>query len=199
MNVAAVGSEQLLIDKYLPEYHLRTVHSILIRQPDTAIFKAVHALTMREVPVVRVLMMIRGLPGILGATTLLHTRSPSTMLQDAQRMGFIILDEDFGREMVLGLVGQFWRLKGGVCMDVRDTNAFVSFNAPDYGKAVVNFKVDAMADGGGSVLSTETRVWLTSPGALRQFRRYWRVVSFGSGVIRRAWLRAVKQRAERFG
>ncbi len=44
-------------------------------------------------------------------------------------------------------------------------------------------------------LSTETRVQLTDARSRRSFRRYWLVVRPFSGLVRRAWLRAIARRA----
>ena len=52
-------------------------------------------------------------------------------------------------------------------------------------------------DGEGARLETETRVLLTDAGARRCFGAYWVVVRPFSGLIRRRWLHAAKQRAER--
>jgi hypothetical protein len=49
---------------------------------------------------------------------------------------------------------------------------------------------------GGSTISTETRIYANTPAALRQFVVYWRIIHPGSDIIRRMWLRAIKQRAE---
>ena len=57
----------------------------------------------------------------------------------------------------------------------------------------------AQAVDGGTILSTETRVKRTDAEARRTFRRYWRIVMPGSALIRRAWLRAMRKRAERGG
>jgi hypothetical protein len=62
--------------------------------------------------------------------------------------------------------------------------------APGYAKMALNFRFD------GTVLSTETRVFLTDAAARRSFRRYWLVIRPFSGLTRRLWLRAVKHRAE---
>jgi hypothetical protein len=47
------------------------------------------------------------------------------------------------------------------------------------------------------MLTTETRIQGTDERARRSFRRYWRLVMPGSAAIRRAWLRAIRKRAER--
>ena len=59
----------------------------------------------------------------------------------------------------------------------------------------MNFHVRAVD--GGTLLTTETRIKGTDEEARRRFRRYWRVVMPGSALIRRAWLRAIRRRAER--
>ena len=59
----------------------------------------------------------------------------------------------------------------------------------------MNFRV--IADGrGGSVLSTETRVYAPDAATRRELAAYWRVVHPGSALIRRAWLDAIRRRAE---
>jgi len=59
----------------------------------------------------------------------------------------------------------------------------------------MNFLVEP--DGrGGSLLSTETRVFATDAVARRRFAVYWRVIYPGSALIRRMWLRAIRLRAE---
>jgi hypothetical protein len=48
----------------------------------------------------------------------------------------------------------------------------------------------------GSIVTTETRVYANTPGALRRFGVYWRLIHPGSDLIRRMWLRAIAHRAE---
>ena len=75
---------------------------------------------------------------------------------------------------------------------MRDRESFTSFKDPGYAKAVMSFLV--RAEGRGSRLITETRIGTTDPAAARSFRRYWRLVRPGSGLIRRSWLAAVHRR-----
>jgi hypothetical protein len=51
-------------------------------------------------------------------------------------------------------------------------------------------------DDGASVVSTETRVYGTDAPTRRRFGIYWRIIYPGSALLRRMWLRAIKQRAE---
>jgi hypothetical protein len=65
---------------------------------------------------------------------------------------------------------------------------------PGFVLAAMNFVVTA--DGsGGSVITTETRVFASSPSARRRFAAYWRIIYPGSALIRRMWLRAIRRRA----
>jgi hypothetical protein len=51
------------------------------------------------------------------------------------------------------------------------------------------------AVGGGCALATETRIRCADPATLRAFRRYWRLVAPGSGLIRHAILGQVRREA----
>jgi hypothetical protein len=109
--------------------------------------------------------------------------------------GFVPLAEEPGREIVLGVVGRFWTLRGGSSGVVATPEDFLAFETPGYAKAAINFLVER--EGAGSRIRTETRVATTDPASRRSFRRYWLVVRPGSGLIRREWLRAAKRRLER--
>ena len=59
----------------------------------------------------------------------------------------------------------------------------------------MNFQLTESGTGSCEV-TTETRVHTTDASAGRRFARYWRVIYPGSALIRRMWLRAVRDRAE---
>lgn len=160
-----------LLSELLPEYDFRERHSIEIDAPPTDVMQAVKAVTIEEMPIVRSLFRLRGLP----------TKGEVLELE-----GFAPLGEEADREIVVGGVGQPWRATGGMRRGVD----FRSFVEPGYAKMAMSFRVD------GGTLSTETRVLLTDAGARRKFRRYWLAIRPFSGVIRRLWLRAAKRRAE---
>ena len=88
---------------------------------------------------------------------------------------------------MLAAIGQPWKLRGG---ERRRDVDFRTFADPGFAKMAFNFRLD------GSTLSTETRVLLTDERSRRAFRRYWLVIRPFSGLIRRAWLRAIARRAE---
>jgi len=181
------------LDEFLPEYDVNEIHSTRVAARPEAVLAAARAVSSREVPLLLALMALRRLPALVA-----RRRSPlkasaldRPVLDEMTRGGFVLL-ADRPDEVVLGIVGRFWRADSGV----RQTRAdeFVTFREPGFAKAVVNFHVREAP--GGTLLSTETRVRGTDERARRTFRRYWRIVMPGSALIRRAWLRAIRKRAE---
>jgi hypothetical protein len=74
---------------------------------------------------------------------------------------------------------------------------FAAFDQAGYAKMAANFRLDPIAGGRATRLSTETRVVCTDPSSARRFGRYWRLIRPASGATRRSWLTAIKRRAER--
>jgi hypothetical protein len=182
------------LDEFLPDYDASEVHSLRVAAPPDRVLAAVRDLTSREVPLLVVLMTLRTLPAALLRRSPIRLRRDlrRPIVEQTTRAGFVVLAERQD-ELVLGVVGRFWRIDSGVERVAGED--FVAFDAPGFAKAVMNF--DARAVDGGTVLTTETRIRGTDPEARRRFLRYWRVVMPGSALIRRAWLRAVRRRAER--
>jgi hypothetical protein len=182
------------LDEFLPEYDASEVHSTRVAASPAETLAAARALTAREVPLTGVLMALRRLPAaVLGRSGESPRRAPDAPILDQMTRGGFMLLAEHADELVLGVVGRFWTLNGGIRRIGRDE--FVTFDEPGFAKAVVNFHVE---DGsGGTIITTETRIMGTSEEASRKFRRYWRIVMPGSALIRRAWLRAIRQRAER--
>ena len=71
---------------------------------------------------------------------------------------------------------------------------FAALTAPGFAKAVMNFRIEDEG-GGWTRLTTETRIDATDSATRRRFAAYWRVIYPGSALIRREWLRAIRERA----
>jgi hypothetical protein len=182
------------LDEFLPEYDVNEVHSTRVAAPPGAVLAAVRAVTAREVPLLVLLMALRRLPAAV-----LRRRLPpvgraldAPILDQFTRGGFLLL-ADRPDELVAGVVGRFWTADGGIHR--LGATEFAGFEEPGFAKAVVNFHAGAVP--GGTLLTTETRIRCTDEASRHSFRRYWRVVMPGSAAIRRAWLRAIRKRAER--
>jgi hypothetical protein len=178
------------LDEFLPDYEVNEIHSTRVAAPPDAVMGAVRSLPAREVPLLVALMFVRGLPNLVRGRR--RPRPQGPILDGFLRGGFVML-ADRADELVVGAVGRFWRASG----DVRAVSAaeFAAFREPGYARAAFNMHAQPTPDG-GTLLITETRIQGTDEHARRSFRRYWLVIHPGSAAIRRAWLRAIRRRAE---
>jgi hypothetical protein len=171
-----------LIDRFLPRYDLASRHRILVRAPLEHVYAAARQVDLTGSTATRWLFRLRGLPV-----------PESLRLEGLLRLGFVLLDEDPGHELVLGVVGRFWVITGG--LQRVEPEEFTRFDQPGYAKAAWNFRVEEGRDR-SSLLSTETRVLALDGHSRRRFGWYWIVVGPFSGLIRREALRLAKRRAE---
>jgi hypothetical protein len=178
------------LDEFLPDYEVNEIHSTRVAAPPEAVMAAFRSLSAREVPVLVGLMALRSLPGRLRGRR--RPARDGSILEGFLRGGFVTLAER-PLELVVGGVGRFWRASA----EVRRVSAdeFAAFREPGYAKTAFNIHARPLP-GGGTLLTTETRIQATDDHARRSFRRYWWVIHPGSAAIRRAWLRAIRRRAE---
>ena len=162
------------LDGVLPAWDFRERHSIALDASSERVLAAIREVTPAEMPLVRVLFRVRGLPA-----------ASNRPVYEQLQPGFRVLAEDPGRELVLGSIAQPWRWRGRASSQAD----FASFAQPGYAKLALTFRFE------GGTLSTETRVLLTDPASRRAFRRYWLFVRPWSGLIRRSWLRAAAARS----
>jgi hypothetical protein len=177
------------LDRLMPAYDVHEVHSTRVRARPLDIYRVLFEVTANEVWLFRALMAVRG----LGARRADGSRP---LLEAAQEGGFAVLADEAGREVVLGVMGRFWRLRQRSIRPIGSPAEFASFAEPGYARAAMNFLIEPL-DGGACRLTTETRVSATDARARRAFRMYWTLVHPGSAFIRRMWLRALKRRAEK--
>ena len=97
--------------------------------------------------------------------------------------------------MLLGLVGRFWTLSGGLRR--LDAEGYRNFHERGYAKAAWNFSLTERPDE-STLLETETRVHCPDAVSRRRFKWYWLFVGGFSGLIRREVLQAIKRNAEEF-
>lgn len=181
-----------LLDEVMPSYDAHEVHGAYVDASPEEAYAAVLATTGREIRLLGPLMALRTLPARLAGRRP-DEAAEGTVLEGMQKNGFARIAEDPGREIVLGVVGKFWKPVGNTPLhEVTDRESFVSFERPDYAKAAMNFLVRGEAN--GSRIVTETRIAGTDAAARRKFRCYWLFVRPGSGAIRRSWLAAIRRR-----
>ena len=193
-------SEQLasmVLDRIVPSFQASERHSTTIAASPDQVWAALSQVTMGELRLFRLLMGVRVLPGRLVRSPRARFNADEPLLGWAVRFGFSILGEEVRRELVVGAIGQPWRLAGGRSAAVVDGDDFAAFDQPGYAKMAANFRLASTVGGSAIQLSTETRVACTDPASARRFARYWWLIRPASGVIRRSWLAAIKRRAKR--
>lgn len=176
-----------LIDEFLPEFDFNEVHRARVPSTAGAVAAAKDA-TPGEMPLVRLLFALRSGPALLTRGRGLPRAKDRSLAAQMVEFGFVPLAET-DDEIVLGFVGQPWKVYGGSMPRLHSAEEWRGFAEPGYVKAVMNFR-----EAGGQ-LETETRIKATDPASRRRFARYWRLIRPGSGLIRRSWLRAASRRA----
>jgi hypothetical protein len=188
----------MLLDKFLPTYEFNETHTVQVDAPPEQVFTALKELTPAELsPIIFWMLSLRTLPAKLMGKTPPSVNHPSKpFLDQMYEGGFVPLAEKLNSEIVFGMVGQPWKLTGGVDPDIPNPQAFLAFDDPAFAKIAANLFVNV--DGEGRThCSTETRVHVPDPNTRRKFTFYWRIISMGSAFIRVLWLKAIKKKAER--
>jgi hypothetical protein len=143
-----------------------------------------------------VLFAIRDLPH-----TIVERRRPQRervvrpLLEDMVAGGFIPL-ADTANEIVLGMVGEPWKIVRPRFVHV-DAAEFKGLADPTLARVAFNFTLEDAS--GGTMLATETRVRVPDVRARRSFLRYWFVIRRGSELIRILLLRAAARKALALG
>lgn len=182
-----------LIEKYLSAYDVHALHEIRINANAERVYNACRKFDLSPSPIIKTLFFLRSLPAILWSAKKARENSLGVTLDGLLDNGFILLEENPTKEIVLGLVGKFWTLSG--CIQRMTPDAFASFNHVGYAKAAWNFHLTPQPDG-STLLSTETRVLCTDHTSRKKFLRYWFFVGPFSGLIRKEMLRTIKQQIE---
>lgn len=116
------------------------------------------------------------------------------LLEKVQALGWGVLAEEPGREIILGAVTQPW--VANVRFEGLAPDQFAGFEGPGYVKIAWTLSAEPI-DARSSMVRTETRVATTDKHARERFRRYWAVISPGVRLIRVESLRLVRADAER--
>lgn len=184
-----VARAESKLDAIIPVWQFDEFHSLHIAAPPEKVFAAIRAVRADEIALFRALTWIRR-GGRELPESILNAGDRHPILDVATRSGFVLLADDAPREIVIGAVvakppGRHGKLSADV---------FRRQLPPGFALGIMNFRV--RPDGkGGSLVSTETRVFANDAVSRRRFRVYWRLIYPGSAIIRRMWLRAIERRA----
>ena len=177
-----------LLDRAMPVWQFDERHSMEIAAPPERVYEAIQRVTADDIFLFRTLVTIRRF-GRPGPENILNPSRDTPIIDVATRTTFVVVDEAKGRELVIGTVVAAPRGASGEL--TRDL--FYRKLRPGVALATMNFLVTP-AGPGRSHVSTETRVYANSPQTARRFAIYWRIIHPGSDIIRRMWLRAIRNR-----
>lgn len=187
---ASVEADPLL-DEFMPVYEVVERHRVRVSAPADITFSASCDQGLMQPGITRTIFKAREL--ILGGEPE-KKRLPQGLLAEVKEMGWGVLAEIPGKEIVVGAVTQPW--KADVVFRALPPEEFAAFEEPDYVKIVWTLRADPIG-GSESVFFTETRAVTTDAQARRKFRLYWSFFSPGIALIRRLSLGPLKREAER--
>ena len=168
-----------LLDKYLPQYQFSETHKILINAKPERIWQAIEHVDTSDSKVVRFLFRLRGMP------------KGSTNTKGLDWKIFTELERVQNDELIVGLIGQFWKPKGN--LQQFQSSEFASFSNPKFAKGVMNFKLVKETNHRTWAI-TETRVQINDKKARILFSCYWFFIRPFSGLIRMEMLRTIKNK-----
>lgn len=179
----------MLIDEFMPVYDFDEKHETIVRASAETVYAALDSFDFNESTVIRRLFRLRG----LALKSACDATAQTLTLRDMTKFGFVVLGEKPDKEILLGLVGKFWKPDG----DLQKINAedFLSFDKTGYAKAAWNFTITESA-AKETRLTTETRVRCTDDASRSQFRFYWTFIKPFSGWIRQETLKLAKRKSE---
>jgi hypothetical protein len=186
------GRDDELLDRFLPTFEVRERHQARVAASADVTFAVARELELNRSPLVRAIF--RGRELLMGSTRTRDEAPPRPFLEEVLSLGWRVLAEEPGREIVLGAVTQPWR--ADVVFRGIPPEEFATFDEPEYVKIAWTLAASPLGPG-DCVFRTETRVATTDHLARARFRRYWALVSPGILLIRRETLRMVKREAER--
>ena len=189
---AKAESPGVLIDEYLPTFHVSERHELLVPAPASRAYAAIWEADLAASAIVKALFLLRTLPARLLDAGAARPAATRLTLREILRHGFCLLAEEPGREVVLGASGRFWTPTGN--LSPTDPTRFREPPPAGTARAAWNFVVSQPSND-ASMVATETRVLCADTAALNSFRRYWSLVGPFSGLIRRYMLRSIRRTA----
>jgi hypothetical protein len=180
-----------LLERFMPTYDVAERRHIAVAAPADVTFVAACEADLMQSPIIRAIFKACEL--VLGAQPDASAR-PRGVVALTKSVGWGVLADVPGREVVMGAVTQLWN--PNVVFHPLTPDEFTRFNEPDYVKIVWTLRADPVG-GNESIFGHETRVTATDSAARAKFRRYWARFSPGIKLIRWLLLPLVRTEAER--
>jgi hypothetical protein len=182
--------EDALLDHFMPVYEAVERQSRRVAAPAGVVLTAACELDLSQSMIAQSLFKTRA--WFMGTSSASSSEAPG-LLVEMKRLGWQVLAEVPGREIVVGAVTQPWM--ADVVFHGVPPEEFVTFDQPDFVKIAWTLRADPI-ESGGSVFRTETRVATTDSSARRKFRKYWSLIFPGVVLIRLVLISMAKRDAE---
>jgi len=180
-----------LLDQFMPAYEIAERHETRVEAQASITYAAACALDLQRSRVVRALIKTREL--VMRSQPKSSDTPRALGLRELTAIGWGVLAEEPGHEIVMGAITQPWR--ADVTFRRLPPDEFAAFNTPGYVKIAWTISAEPIGPE-ASVFHTETGVVTTDAKSRRRFRRYWSIVSPGILLIRYRALALVKADAE---
>ena len=154
------------------------------------VLAAAKSLELLASPVIRAIVKAREL-ALGGASD--KRPHPTTLYDQMRSIGWVVLFERAGSEIVFGAVTQPW-LAAPTFRSI-PADQFREFCEPGFVKIVWTLRADHVDDE-RSIFHTETRACTTDAESRERFRKYWSFVAPGVKLIRVAMLQPLRRAAE---
>ena len=179
-----------LLDRFIATYDVVERHQIRVAAPADITMAAAREQDLLRVPLIRAIFRAREIA--MGATP--GELPPRGILATTQALGWGVLADVPGREIVVGAITRPW--EANVTFQALPPEEFAAFAQPGFVKIVWTLRADPL-DRETSIFRTETRAVATDAEARAYFRAYWAFASPGIALIRRLSLPPLKREAER--
>ncbi len=188
-HAATANASDPVLDQFMPVYEVAERHEIRVAAPAAITSEAAWSFDLERSWIVHAIFT--GRRGLLSGT---HSTTQHLSLEELQSMGWGVLADAPGHELVFGAVTQPWR--GDVRFRPLPPATFAAFDSAGYVKIVWTLVVDSLGPT-KSRFVTETRALTTDSASRARFRRYWALFSPGIVLIRWQAIRLVRADAER--
>jgi hypothetical protein len=186
----AAGAKDSALAQFIPNPEVAEHHEIEIHAPVHIVLATAKSLELLTSPLIRAVFRARELA--LGGKPDSRPQ-PTALYEQMTSIGWVVLSEQPGCEIVFGAVTQPW-VASPVFRSI-PPQEFRDFNEPGFVKIAWTLGA-APVDDERSIFHTETRVCTTDASARERFRKYWSFVAPGVRLVRLAVLQPIRRAAE---
>jgi hypothetical protein len=158
-----------ILNALIPSADFAEFHSRTVPTPPSLVDGAIRLVTLREMPLVKMLFALRSVPDRLAGRRGLPTSDRLPLLDQMLGAGFMLLADAPSQEIVIETIA---RVNGRQNRNERLPNAddFAGFDQPGFVKIAMNFRLVDL--GPSTRLETATRVAATDAAGRRAFTAY---------------------------